>query len=173
MSRILLSLSAVALAALTHVFPRHQGGVIVQPGGVPAMAVPSEGLFDPGRDAVKDISAGVELARKQHKHVLLDVGGNWCPWCIKLDGAFHRETEIAKILREKYVVVKVNFSPENENKAVLSKYPKIEGYPHLFVLDGKGKLLHSEDTGLLESGDHHDPAKVVAFLKEWAPKQGL
>jgi hypothetical protein len=69
--------------------------------------------------------------------------------------------------KRKFIVVKVNWSPENQNEAVLSEYPRISGYPHLFVLDKKGKLLHSEDTGLLESGDHHDHDKVIAFLKEW------
>ena len=62
-------------------------------------------------------------------------------------------------------------SPENENKKVLSKYPKIAAYPHLFVLDNTGKLLHSQDTGKLETGDRHDPAKVIPFLKKWAPKK--
>jgi hypothetical protein len=64
--------------------------------------------------------------------------------------------------------VKVNFSEENKNEKVLSRYPKIEGYPHIFVLEKNGKLLHSQDTGLLESGDHHDHDKVLAFLKKWA-----
>ena len=62
-------------------------------------------------------------------------------------------------------------SPENENKVVLSKYPKVKAYPHLFVLDKSGKLIHSQDTGELETGDHHDPAKVIPFLKKWAPKK--
>lgn len=124
--------------------------------------------FDPKRDAAKDIADAVKLAKKQDKRILLDVGGEWCGWCHKLDEFFMTNKEAAQILKEKYIVVKVNFSPENENKAVLSKYPKINGYPHLFVLDKNGKLLHSQDTGLLETGDHHDPDKVIPFLKKWS-----
>ena len=124
--------------------------------------------FDPSRDAAADIKAGVEIAKKEHKRVILDVGGEWCPWCKKLDKMFHTDAEIAKELKEHYVVVKVNFSQENKNEAVLSKYPEIKGYPHLFVLDSDGKLLHSQDTGLLETGDHHDHDKVMTFLKAWA-----
>lgn len=148
-----------------------QNGQIIDPGkgGVPAQMAPRDHLFDPSRDAAKDIAAGVKLAAKQHKRVLLDVGGDWCPWCHKLDHTFTTDAEIAKLLHDDYVVVKVNWSQENKNEAVLSKYPKIEGFPHLFVLDEKGKLLHSQDTGLLETGDHHDHDKVVAFLKLWAP----
>jgi thioredoxin-related protein len=124
--------------------------------------------FDPKRDAAKDIANAVTLAKKQNKRIILDVGGEWCGWCHKLDKFFLDDKECAKILKEKFIVVKVNFSQENENKAVLSKYPKIEGYPHLFVLDKEGKLLHSQDTGKLETGDHHDHDKVLAFLKKWS-----
>jgi hypothetical protein len=65
------------------------------------------------------------------------------------------------------VVVKVNYSEENKNEAVLSKLPKIPGYPHFFVLDKDGKFLHSQGTGELETGDHHDHDKMIAFLKKW------
>ncbi len=128
----------------------------------------SEKIFDPARDAAADIKAGLKQATKEKKRVLLDVGGNWCSWCHKLDDLFKGNQEIGGFLKSKYVVVKVNWSPENKNEAVLSKYPKIEGFPHLFVLDAKGKLLHSQDTGLLETGPAHDPVKVMDFLKKWA-----
>lgn len=131
---------------------------------------PERVKFDPKRDAAKDISSAITLAKKENKRIMLDVGGEWCGWCHKLDKLFMTDAEVGKELKKGYIVVKVNFSPENENKEVLRKYPKIVGYPHLFVLDKAGKLIHSQDTGLLETGDHHDPAKVMTFLKKWAPK---
>ena len=124
--------------------------------------------FDPKRDAAKDIERAIKKATKQDKRIMLDVGGEWCGWCHKLDEFFMTNEEARKILKEKYVVVKINYSEENKNEAVLSKYPKIEGYPHLFILDKEGKLLHSQNTGDLETGDHHDAAKVIPFLKKWA-----
>ena len=124
--------------------------------------------FDPTRDAEKDIADAIKLATKQNRRIILDVGGEWCGWCKKLDEFFLTNQEAAKILREKYIVVKVNWSQENKNEKALSKYPKVEAFPHLFVLDKKGKLLHSQDTGLLETGDHHDADKVLPFLKKWA-----
>ena len=59
--------------------------------------------------------------------------------------------------------------PEKKNEKVLARYGKVEAFPHLFVLEKNGKLLHSQDTGLLETGDHHDSNKVIPFLKKWAP----
>ncbi len=142
-------------------------GAFAQTGAVQVGGA-KEKIFDPSRDAAADLAAGLKLATKEKKRVLVDVGGNWCGWCHKLDKLFKSDAEIAKVLKAKYVIVKINFSPENENKAVLSKFPTISGYPHLFVLDAKGKLLHSQDTGLLETGPAHDPEKVMDFLKKWA-----
>ncbi|MFZ4508646.1 MAG: thioredoxin family protein [Fimbriimonas sp.] len=142
--------------------------LVVLASSVLAQEATAHPKFDPKRDAAKDISLALKQATKEKKQVILDVGGEWCGWCKKLDKLFTTDAEIAKLLKDKYVVVKVNYSQENENKAVLSKYPTIAGYPHLFVLNSKGKLLHSQDTGLLEEGDHHSPAKVIEFLKKWA-----
>ncbi|HUI08764.1 MAG TPA: thioredoxin family protein [Bacteroidota bacterium] len=124
--------------------------------------------FDPARDADADIRAAVAEAGKTGKRVLLDVGGEWCIWCRRLDTLFTTHDELRTYRDAHYVVVKVNWSPENKNERVLSRYPKVAGYPHLFVLDGGGTLLRSQDTGALEKGKGHDPDKVMAFLKQWA-----
>jgi thiol:disulfide interchange protein len=125
--------------------------------------------FDPKRDAAKDIREAVAEAKLTGKRVLLDVGGEWCIWCHRLDTLFATHPELARFLHRNYVVVKVNYSKENKNEAVLSHYPKIPGYPHIFVLENDGSLLCSQDTSELESGKGHDPAKVMTFLKKWAP----
>lgn len=129
--------------------------------------------FDPKRDAAKDIRNAVVEAKHSGKRVLLDVGGEWCIWCHRLDTLFATHPELDRFLHEKFVVVKVNYSKENKNEKVLSRYPKIPGYPHIFILDRDGKLLRSQDTGELESGKGHDPQKVLAFLKTWAPTSAI
>ncbi|HTR99052.1 MAG TPA: thioredoxin family protein [Bacteroidota bacterium] len=126
------------------------------------------GRFDPARDADADIRAAVAEASKTGKRVLLDVGGEWCIWCRRLDTLFTTHSDLRSFRDAHYVVVKVNWSPENKNERVLSRYPKVAGYPHLFVLDAEGKLVHSQNTGDLEKGKGHDPVKVMEFLKQWA-----
>jgi len=128
--------------------------------------------FDSSRDAAKDIAAAAEEAKRTGRRVLIDVGGDWCIWCKRLDAFFEEQKDVTAFLQKNYVPVKVHYSKENKNEAVLSRYPKVAGYPHLFVLDGDGKLLHSQDTGALESGKGHDREKVLAFLRQWAPEGG-
>lgn len=126
--------------------------------------------FDPARDAEKDIADALKEAGRSGKRVLLDVGGEWCIWCKRLDTLFVREIDLREFLDANYVPVKINYSKENKNEAVLGRYPKIKGYPHLFILAPDGTLLHSQETGELEKGKGHDPGLVMAFLKKWAPR---
>ncbi|HEX3530818.1 MAG TPA: thioredoxin family protein [Thermoanaerobaculia bacterium] len=124
--------------------------------------------FDPKRDPAKDLASAVATARQEHKKIILDVGGEWCIWCHRLDDFIAGEQTLHRYMAEHYVVVKVNFSEENPNKAFLSGFPKIDGYPHLFVLDQDGKLLHSQSTGDFELGKGYNAAAFEAFLHKWA-----
>lgn len=123
--------------------------------------------FDPARDAARDVATAVATAKAQGKRVIVDVGGEWCPWCHILDRFVLSNPDVKALIDSKYVWVKVNFSRENKNEAVLSKWPAVKGYPHLFVLNADGKLLHSQETGSLEAGKDYDKAKFVAFLKTY------
>jgi thioredoxin-related protein len=124
--------------------------------------------FDPARDAASDVAKAVALAKAQDKRVIVDVGGEWCSWCHLLDGFIASDDDLKSLVGSRYVWVKVNYSKENKNEAFLSRWPKVAGYPHLFVLDADGKLLHSQDTGELEAGKSYDKAKFVAFVERWA-----
>lgn len=126
--------------------------------------------FDPARDGAADVATATALAKAQGKRVLVDVGGEWCSWCHIMDRFIDANTDVRTLRDAGFVWVKVNWSKENRNEALLSRWPKIVGYPHLFVLDDEGRLLHSQDTGALESGKDYDHARFIAFLKAWAPR---
>jgi thiol:disulfide interchange protein len=126
--------------------------------------------FDPSRDAAKDVAAATAIAKAQGKRVMVDVGGEWCPWCHILDRFIDANADVKALVDSNYVWVKVNWSPQNKNEALLARWPKIKGYPHLFVLDANGKLVHSQDTSKLEAEKDYDKPKFVAFLREHAGK---
>jgi thioredoxin-related protein len=125
--------------------------------------------YDPGRDAVKDIRDAVAEAARTHRRVLLDVGGNWCSWCRLLDKFFADHPDLAALIDKNYVMVKVNYSPDNNNEEALGKYPHAEGYPHIYVLDSTGKLAISQSTDVFEDGQGYNAARWKAFLEKWAP----
>ena len=137
--------------------------------GAAATAAGLADRFDPARDPAKDVAAAVAQARDEGKRVLVDVGGEWCSWCHIMDRFFAADDEAREMRDRGFVVVKVNYSPQNKNQAFLSRYPRIAVYPHLFVLGPDGKLLHSQDTGELEAGKGYDRDKMLGFLRNWTP----
>ena len=73
------------------------------------------------------------------------------------------------LVKADYVLVRINYSPENKNPEVLAGlgYPQRFGFPVLVVLDQHGQRLHTQDTGLLELNKGYDPEKVRRFLLGW------
>ncbi len=125
--------------------------------------------FDPSRDPAKDLEMAVVEAQRGGKRILLEVGGDWCARCPVLDTLVEGDAELRSLRDANFVWVKVHYSPEQPNQPFLSRYPPIENYPHLFVLDGSPALLHSQSAVGLEKGEGYDRARLLALLKQWSP----
>jgi len=133
-------------------------------------------IYDTKADGAKQIADALAVAKREHKHVLLQFGANWCGWCHKLHDLLQSNKEIAALLKTSYVVVlidveKVDGKPHNADINARYGNPGRFGLPAIVVLDAGGKQLTTQDTAKLEEGDHHDPAKVLAFLKKWSPRK--
>jgi thioredoxin-related protein len=136
-------------------------------------------IYDTKADAKEQLKVATALARRDARRVLVMFGFNGCGWCHKLHGLFASDQEIHDLLAEEYVLAMVDIEAPNadsllrESKAALSpeEAKKVVGFPFLTVFDGNGKVVTAQRTEPLEVGDHHDPAKVKAFLARWtAPK---
>lgn len=125
--------------------------------------------YDPNRNGASDLAAAQSEARRSNRNVLIEVGGQWCIWCHFLDKFFETHEEIKDLRDQYYVTVPINYSKENKNKKLLSRFPEVAGFPHLYVLDGDGKLIQSQDTSELEQGEGYNPEKMKEFLLKWAP----
>jgi hypothetical protein len=78
---------------------------------------------------------------------------------------------VIKLLAGHYIVYHLNYSRENKNLDYLKKlgYPQRFGFPVFVVLDTDGRVLHTQDSGLLEEGNGYNAEKVKTFLENWAP----
>lgn len=136
-----------------------------------SLAAAAAPAYDPKADPAADLTKAVAKARGANKNILIEVGGEWCGWCHRMHAFFDKNVPLREYRDQNFVVFQVNFSEENKNEKFLAQYPKIDGYPHLFVLDSNGKLLHSQNTGDLEQGKGYSLEKFDAFLRQWAPKR--
>ncbi len=128
-------------------------------------------LYNPAADARAEIDAAVKKASAENKNVLLQIGGNWCIWCIRFNNLVSQDADLNKFVRDNYVIVHVNYSKENTNDKLMADlgYPQRFGFPVFVVLDGKGNRLHTQNSEYLEDGKGHSKEKVMGFFKDWSP----
>lgn len=129
-------------------------------------------VFDPNANATKDIKEAIARAQKEGKHVLVKVGYNQCPWCIKLHHFIQEDQKIDSLLKADYVLVKVNYSKENRNPEAMELlgFPQRFGFPVLVVLNEKGQRIHTQNTLYLEKDKSYDSKRIADFLKAWNRK---
>lgn len=128
-------------------------------------------IYNPEADAKAEIAAAVQKADLEGKHVFLQVGGNWCPWCIRFHKLVSDDRVLDSLLLANYEVVKVNYDKEHTNTEVLAQYgyPQRFGYPVFLILDEKGRLLHTQDSWYLEQDKGYSREKVEHLFRMWSP----
>jgi uncharacterized protein len=60
-----------------------------------------------------------EKARSENKPILLDIGAVWCHWCHVMDRESYENAEIAQIINERFIAIKVD---RDERPDVDSRY---------------------------------------------------
>lgn len=128
-------------------------------------------LYNPSADAKQDLEKAIQRAKAENKHVFIQVGGNWCVWCLRFNELVTTNKSLDSLMNENYIVVHLNYSKENKNMAVLKQleFPQRFGFPVFVILDQNGKRLHTQSSAYLESVKGHDTEKVSDFLKSWTP----
>ncbi len=145
------------------------GGAVAAPAqDRPAVHYTTKHIYSETADPKADIAAALAEARKEHKRVLLDFGGDWCGDCQVLDIYFHQPPN-DELLSKNYVLVHVWIGHIDRNLEYPEKYgvPIHKGVPALAVLNEKGETLYSQKTGEFEDMRHMDVSSVTAFLEKW------
>lgn len=134
-------------------------------------------LFYPNRDALEDVGRAFERAAAEKKNVLIEIGGNWCIWCRRLEAFIIRHPELLYLRSLNFVHVRVHLAQSNDEYSgepppIFSRLPEIPAVPHFFVYNWEGKFLHSQETELLEDGDSYNYDEVWNFLAAWSSTTG-
>jgi thioredoxin-related protein len=156
------------------VHPATPAFVPTQPKEQPKAEKPK--LYDEEADARQQIAAAVAKAKKENRRVLLQWGGNWCGWCIKLHEVCQNDAKIKQKLQYEYDVVHVDAGRDKKNMDLAKSYDaEIDGFPFLTILDSSGKVVVNQSTPPFEVDGKslaagHDTKKVLEFLtKHQAP----
>jgi thiol:disulfide interchange protein len=112
-------------------------------------------LYSPVANASEQITLAVDKASESGKHILLQIGGNWCKWC-RMFHQFSKTTPVVdSLLNADYIVIHINHSKENKNEEILKEleFPQRFGFPVFVVLDGQGSRIHTQNSAYLEEGE--------------------
>ena len=137
-------------------------------------------VYDENINPVEQIEQAVAKAQTEGKFVVCQVGGNWCPWCLRFADFITNDSTISRVISDNFVYIHVNYNPrksESPEKTALAKKmlerlnnPARFGFPVFVVLDGQGRVLHIQDSSFLEEGQGYDASKVLRFFNNWTPK---
>ena len=134
-------------------------------------------IYDENIDPIEQIDQALERARAEGKFVVCQVGGNWCPWCLRFADFITGDTAVAQLIDENFVYIHVNYHPRKskDNDRAQQMLKRLGncgrfGYPVLVVLDHQGQVVHIQDSAYLEKDKSYDPEKVLSFFKHWTPK---
>ncbi len=132
-------------------------------------------VYDEQINPLEQIDQALALAQSEGKFVICQVGGNWCPWCLRFADFITNDSTINSVIEQNFVYIHVNYHPRKatEWSAAMMKRlnnPGRFGFPVFVVLDEHGKVLHIQDSSFLEEDKGYNKEKVLRFFQNWTPK---
>jgi thioredoxin-related protein len=136
-------------------------------------------VYNEDINPIKQIDQAIAKAKYEGKFVVCQVGGNWCPWCLRFADFIANDTIISSVIDKNFVYIHVNYNPRTSGdteketfaKTMLERLnnPARFGFPVFVVLDDDGKVIHIQDSSFLEQGQGYSQEKVLRFFKNWTP----
>ena len=137
-------------------------------------------VYNEDINPIEQIDQAVAKAKSEDKFVICQVGGNWCPWCLRFADFITNDTTISHVIDQNFVYIHVNYNPRKSGTAETEALAKTMlqrlnnpvrfGFPVFVVLDDDGRVIHIQDSSFLEQGQGYDQEKVLRFFKNWTPK---
>ena len=124
---------------------------------------------------LEQIDQAIAQAQTEGKYVICQVGGNWCPWCLRFADFIINDSTINAVIEQNFVFIHVNYHPRKAGevgKALMKRLNNAGrfGFPVLVVLDEQGNIIHIQDSGYLEEDKSYSAKKVLTFFQQWTPK---
>ena len=137
-------------------------------------------VYNEDINPVEQIDQALAQAKAEGKYVVCQVGGNWCPWCLRFADFITNDSTISQVIDQNYVYIHVNYNPRKDEDAARAQLTKAMlqrlnnpvrfGFPVFVVLDESGKVIHTQDSSFLEEGNGYNQEKVLRFFNCWTPK---
>ena len=127
--------------------------------------------YDEQADAQAVVAKARAQAKREHKRLLIDLGGNWCLDCRVLAGIMELPA-LQPFLAKHFVVAKVDIGRFDKNGAIAAHYgitTRLEGVPAILAVDPvRDRLLNRDKLFALSDARHMTPQGLADWLAQWA-----
>lgn len=96
-----------------------------------------------------------ERAKRENKSVILDLEAVWCHWCHVMEEETYSEADVANLIKEHYIAVRV----DQDSRPDLSNRYEDYGWPATIIFNSKGQEV-AKRSGFIP------PQQMLALLKE-------
>ena len=126
--------------------------------------------YDEHANADAAVAAAFERAKKSHKRVLIDLGGNWCVDCVVLAN-FVEQPIVKKFVAAHYEWVAVDVGRFDHNLQVPARFgltKRLTGVPTIIIATPDGKQANQNDLFVLADARSMTPQAVADYLAKYA-----
>jgi thiol-disulfide isomerase/thioredoxin len=126
--------------------------------------------YDEHADADAAVASAFERAKKSHKRVLIDLGGNWCVDCIVLAN-FLKLPEMQRFMAAHYEIVAVDVGRFDRNQQIPARFGitgRLKGVPALLIATPAGKLVNGDDVFATSDAHTMTPQALAGYLAKYA-----
>jgi thioredoxin 1 len=125
--------------------------------------------YNEAADAKADVAVALKTAGAEKKLTLVVFGANWCGDCKMLDAEM-KKGDLAKLVGEKYVVVKVDVGRFVKNLDVAEQTGTVlkKGIPAIAILKPDGKPVYQTNGGELADARKMGGAGITKFFEDVA-----
>ena len=125
-------------------------------------------IFNANQDLEPVIEAALARSATTGKKLLVEYGGDWCPWSLRMAAILARP-EFAALLRRHFIFLRCYVGPDGRSNSALIEYPPLSSVPYFSLVDSQGRIIATRDTeGFERLWWFYSAAKIRAFLQDWA-----
>jgi thiol-disulfide isomerase/thioredoxin len=128
--------------------------------------------YDEAANADAAVNAVFARAKRSHKRVLIDLGGNWCGDCIILDNVM-QIPEVKRFVNAHYEMVSIDVGRFNRNLQIPARFgitKRLEGVPTVLIATPDGKLVNEGHTAALADARSMTPQAIADWIAQWTGK---
>jgi protein disulfide-isomerase len=136
-----------------------------------ANAADDKKIYNESADPRADIQSALKSAKAENKLALIVFGANWCGDCKMLDMEMH-QGDLAKLVNDKLVVVKVDVGRYDKNTAVADQYGNTlkKGIPTIALVRADGTVAYQTNGGELADARKMGREGVTQFFNTMLDK---